>query len=107
MTLTPEQRRAQRVIVGLIRGGGSALDVDGWCVWRHPQAGEWQASAQEISSHLDTLEVPYSVAVVRRRYRRASEPTIGYEVRVANADLPALLRWAPSLQKLIDALDEA
>ena len=29
----------------------------------------------------------------------------GLELRVATSDLPALLRWVPSLQRLIDALE--
>lgn len=102
--LTPEERQAQRVIVGLIRGGASALDDQGWRVWRHPEAGEWQASAHEISDHLETLGVPYSVEIVRRRWGSSRQVIPGYQVRVATADLPVLLRWAPSLQKLIDAL---
>lgn len=104
-TLTPQQRQAQRVIVGIVRGGAAQLHEAGWRVWRHPDAGEWQASAEEIAAHLDVLEVPYTVAVVRRRHSRRSPAAVtGLEIRVATADLPALLRWVPSLQQLMDAV---
>lgn len=104
--MTPEERQAQRVIGGIVRGGAAFLYDDGWRVWRHPSAGEWQASAEEISAHLDVLEVPYTVAIVKKRPRGSSAVVAGLEIRVATKDLPTLLRWVPSLQRLIDALAE-
>ncbi|HZJ04715.1 MAG TPA: hypothetical protein VFD59_04490 [Nocardioidaceae bacterium] len=102
MTLTAQQR----TIVGLVRGGGAHLHEEGWKVWRHPQAGEWQASTEEITAHLDALEVPYTVSIVRRRQSSRSAVSVaGLELRVATSDLPALLRWVPSLQRQIDALE--
>jgi uncharacterized membrane protein len=47
-----------------------------------------------------------TVSIVRRRQSSRSAVSVaGLELRVATSDLPALLRWVPSLQRLIDALE--
>ncbi|CAL8974546.1 hypothetical protein CELL_01816 [Cellulomonas sp. T2.31MG-18] len=62
------------------------------------------ASVEEISEHLEVLGVPHHVAVVRRTYHRRL--MTGFEIRVDWDDLAAVLRWAPSLQRLIDAVGQ-
>ena len=103
MPLTPAQRAAQRSLVGLIRAGSAQLDSNiGLRIWRAAGSEEWQVGVDEITDHLATLEIPHTVALVRRTTGRAVRA--GFEVRVAWDDLDSVLRWAPSLQPLIDAV---
>jgi hypothetical protein len=103
--LTTEERSAQRTLLGLLRGGNTTIDtVVGLRIWRADGSGEYMASVEEISEHLDALRIPHHVAVVRRRYH--GRVATGFEVQVAWDDLDTVLRWAPSLQKLIDALEQ-
>jgi hypothetical protein len=103
MPHSPQQRHAQRVIGAIVRGGASFVYEDGRKVWRHPDAGEWQADAEEIGGHLATLPVPYAVAIVKKRPRGCVAPVTGIEVWVATADLSSLVHWVPALQRVIDA----
>jgi len=47
----------------------------------------------------------HAIFVVRGRTRHGGVPTDGFEVRVATGDPSNLLRRAPSLRRLIDAID--
>jgi len=105
MTLTSQERAAQRSLVGLIRTCIAQLDsAVGLRIWRAPGSEEWQVGVDEVSGHFGTLGVPHHIALVRRTARRRT--VAGFEIRVDWEDLPAVLRWAPSLQKLIDAVAE-
>lgn len=103
MALTPEQRHAQRVWVGVIRFGGVWLYPDGLRVWRSKNAGEYMTSAQELTEYLDVLDVPYTVEVRRGRSKRF-EREMGFEVHIATEDLPILAAWIPMVNRLVDAL---
>lgn len=107
MPLTPEQRAAQRTLIGLFRAGSYVwLDEQrGLCMWRSRDAGEWMQDAGELGNHLEALEVPYTVAVEKQIVRKRQTP--GFTVQVARADLPAVTRWVPSFQKSIDAAEAA
>jgi len=107
MAISEEQRHAQRVWVGVIRAGGGGLHEDGLRVWRRKDAGQWQASAQELTEHLDVLGVPYTVDVKRGTWSKRTEREWGFEVHIATADLPTLVAWAPMLNRLIDAMAES
>jgi hypothetical protein len=105
--LTPEQRAAQRSLVGFVRAGyGVFLDEQrGFCIWRGTTAQASGVGINEVTGHLDVLEVPYTVAVETMTVRRREQA--GFAAQVARADLPALVRWVPSLQKSIDAAEHA
>lgn len=103
MALTPEQRHAQRVWVGVIRAGGAQLYPDGLRAWRSKDAGEYMTSAQDLTQCLEALGVRYTVDVRRGRSNRF-EREMGFEVHVDTADLPALAAWIPMLNRLVDAL---
>jgi hypothetical protein len=55
---------------------------------------------------LDILRVPYTVAIAQRPAHRSARttPPIGWSIRTTRADLGALCRWMPSLEKAIAAL---
>ena len=105
MTLTPAERAAQRSLVGLVQTGAAQLDsAEGLRIWRASGSEEWQIGVDEVAGHFETLGIPHHIALVRRTVRR--RPVAGFEVRVGWDDLPAVLRWVPSLQRLIDAVNE-
>jgi hypothetical protein len=90
MPHSPQQRHAQRVIGGIVRGGAWFVYEDSWKGRRHPDAGEWQADAEELGGHLATLRVPSAVAIVKKRPRGCVAPVTVIEVCVATADLSSL-----------------
>jgi len=103
MTLTPEQRTAQRKIVGTLNVKNYMwFDPDmGFCLWRDKRAStEWGAGIPELSAHFDALEIPYSVQV--RMMTVTKQRKAGFTLVVGWDDLPALVRWMPSFQKQID-----
>ena len=104
MALTDEERHAQRVLVGLVNAGGPAahMDSEGWHVHRDPRVDVISVPAEEITEHYETLGVPYSVRIVMLKAPRTKSPRAVFDVFVDNADLPTLVRWVPSLQRLID-----
>jgi hypothetical protein len=105
MALTSQERAAQRSLVGLIHAGSAQLDsAVGLRIWRAPGSEEWQIGVDEISEYFETLGIPHHVALVRRTVRRRT--VVGFEIRVDWDDLPTMLRWVPSLQRLIDAVAE-
>jgi hypothetical protein len=106
MALTPEQRTAQRKIVGTLNLRSFMwFDPHGqFCIWRDNRAStEWGAGIPELSAHFDTLEIPYSVRIqmmtVSKNNRKA-----GAALVVQWGDLPALTRWVPSFQKQIEGV---
>ncbi|WP_434317519.1 hypothetical protein [Leifsonia sp. P73] len=98
--LTPEQRAAQRKLVGVLNAKYAMwFEPNGeFCIWRDGVAD----GIPELSEAYDALEIPYSVRaeeiVVRRR------KTAGFTITVAWDDLSALTRWVPSFQKSIDSV---
>ncbi|MFJ6661307.1 hypothetical protein ACIQNG_33925 [Streptomyces sp. NPDC091377] len=99
--VTEAERAAQRRLVGVVRTS-SVLTGGGLAMWRECNAGEWKASAAELSQDLDVLKVPHEVVVAFRPPRaREARRRKGQEVRVAFAKL---VRWVPSLQQPIDEL---
>jgi hypothetical protein len=104
--MPPEQRAAQRTLIGLFRtGGGVWLDEQrGLCMWRSPEAAEWGLDATALSKHLDVLEVPYTVSpeVLDVGKRKKA----GFTIQVARNDFGAITRWVPSFQKSIDAAEK-
>ncbi len=89
-----------------MRGGNVQLDsAVGLRIWRASGSEEWQVGIDEVSEHLETLGIPHDIAIVRRTIRRRR--VAGFEAQVAWADLDTVLKWVPSLQKLIDAVEAA
>lgn len=105
MVLTPEERQAQRVLVGLVHRGASQLDPGGWRVWRTVRSQDGAgATFEEITEYLDTLNIPYEVEIRRGQYSSRRQVETAFEAVVRTKDLPALVRWVPSLQGAIDRL---
>lgn len=108
MALTSAQRSAQRSLVGLIRAGSAVVSrKEGLSIWRARGSEEWQVSVDEITNHLDVLQVPYSVAVVLRPAHGKQPRQAGFSVQVEWDRLDSLVRWVPSLRVLMDAVDES
>ncbi|MFJ9412493.1 hypothetical protein [Streptomyces sp. NPDC101393] len=87
---------------GVFSGGGLAL-------WRAADCGEWKATAADIASDLDVLQVPHQVVRAFRYPLSKSwdkRPRRGEEVRIARKDLPHLLPWMPSIQQWIDHITD-
>jgi hypothetical protein len=104
MDLTPQERAAQRSLVGLVRAGSAQLDSGiGMRIWREQGSEEWQVGLDEIIEHLTMLGIPHHIILMRRKVGRRTVG--GFEVRVRWDDLDAVVRWVPSLQRLIDALE--
>jgi hypothetical protein len=103
MALTPEQRTAQRKLVGTLnlKSGMWFEPSGGFCIWRDQRASvEWGAGIPELSVHFDTLEIPYIVrpeVVAVGKSRKA-----GLTLIVQWNNLDALTKWVPSFQKQID-----
>ena len=106
MAMSPKQRQAQRVLIGLVnRGGHTGLDRDEKLVfWREDGSEAWQAGASEIAMHLRTLGVPHSV--LRARWTRGqNKGRLGTQIEIAWRDLGKLEQWVPSVRKLIVAVE--
>lgn len=89
-----------------MRAGSAQLyEKHGLCIWREQGSEEWQVGVDEITDHLEALDIRYTVVVARRTVRRRLRP--GFEVRVAWDNLAEVVRWVPSVQVLIDALKQA
>lgn len=103
--MPPEQRAAQRTLIGLFRAGSHVwLDENrGLCIWRSRGAGEYMQDAGELGKHFDALDVPYTVAVESQMVRTRTTP--GFTLQVARKDLGAITRFVPSFQKSIDAAE--
>lgn len=104
MVLTPEERTAQRKLVGTLnmRNAMWFEPKVGFCIWRDQRASqEWGGGIPELSAHFDTLAIPYvvrsEVLTVGKRQKA------GFTLVVQWDELPALTRWAPSFQKQIDS----
>lgn len=103
MTLTPEQRTAQRKIVGLLnRRSGMWFEQDaGLCIWRDKRASEeWGLGIPELSEYFDTLEIPYSVRV--ELLTIGKQRKAGFTAVISWDHLDTLTTWAPSFQPQID-----
>ena len=64
MVLTPEERTAQRKLVGALnmRNAMWFEPKVGFCIWRDQRASqEWGGGIPELSAHFDTLAIPYVV----------------------------------------------
>lgn len=105
MALAPEQRAAQRSLIGILNtGSGVRLNrTDGLCMWRGREAEEWGGGAGVVTEKLDVLGIPYTVAVTHMTFKSGRQP--GFDVRIRWEDLGAVLRWMPSFQKSIDAYE--
>jgi hypothetical protein len=104
MALTPEQRTAQRKIVGTLNPrSGMWFEPDlGFCIWRDQRAStEWGAGIPELSEHFDPLEVPYVARPDVLDVGKRKEA--GFTLVVRWDDMPTLTRWVPSFQKQVDA----
>ena len=104
MAHTPEQRTAQRKLVGTLNVKNYMwFDLTGdFCIWRDQRAStEWGAGIPELSAHFETLEIPF---VVRPELLNVgkNKKKAGFTLVVQSDDLPALTRWMPSFQKNID-----
>ena len=105
MALTPEQRNAQRKIVGTLNARSYMwFEPDlAFCIWRDERAStEWGAGIPELSAYYDTLEIPYEVRI--ETIPAGKKKKTGFTLVVKRDDLPALTRWMPSFQKQIDAV---
>jgi len=104
MALTPEQRTAQRKIVGMLNlKSGMWFEPTGdFCIWRDDVASEWGGGIPEVSAHFDVLEIPYLVRI--EQINTGKQKKAGFTLVVHWDDLPSLTRWAPSFQKQIDGV---
>ncbi|MEK8141640.1 hypothetical protein NKH18_00640 [Streptomyces sp. M10(2022)] len=103
VAVAPEARAAQRRIIGTINTSGR-LNADGLALWREVACGEWKATAADLSSDLDMLQVPHTVVTAFRfplasSYSKAMRE--GEEVRILRENLGHLLPWMPSLEQVI------
>jgi hypothetical protein len=106
MALTAAQRNAQRSLVGLVRAGGAVVSRrNGLSIWRQKGSEEWQVGVEEIAKHLEVLGVPYSMTSVVRPARGARHSLLGSEIRVAWHELDTIIRWVPSVQRLMGVVD--
>lgn len=105
--MPPEQRAVQRTLIGLFRAGSYVwLDEQrGLCMWRSRDAGGWMQDAGELGTHLEALEIPYTVAVETQIVRKRQ--VAGFTIQVARTDLPAVTKWIPSFQKSIGVAEAA
>jgi hypothetical protein len=105
MTLTPEQRTAQRKIVGMLNLKSTMWfePTGDFCVWRDNVASEWGGGIPEVSAHFDTLEIPYSVRLEMLNVGKPKKKP-GFTLVVQSDDLPTLTRWVPSFQKQVDIM---
>lgn len=105
MALTPEQRSAQRRLIGLVRAGsnGSLSREHGLRWWREEADGEWKAGHTNLTEMFVTLGIPYEVTIEKRPTRGRARGVVG--VYVPWDDLPAVVRWMPSFQQLIDQVE--
>lgn len=107
MALTAAQRNAQRSLVGLVRAGSAVVSRrDGLSIWREKGSEEWQVGGEEIAKDLEVLGVPYSVTSVVRPARGARHSLLGFEIRVAWDELDTIISWVPSVQRLMDIVDD-
>lgn len=104
MVLTPEERTAQRKLIGTLNMRNAMWFEPGvgFCIWRDQRASqEWGAGIPELSGHFDTLAIPYvvrpEVQTIGKRQKAGLTLVVRWE------DLPSLTRWAPSFQKQIDS----
>lgn len=102
--LTPEQRAAQRKLVGTLNVKNAMwFEPNGeFCIWRDQVAEEWGGGIPELSEAYDALEIPYVVRVEVKILKKRR--TAGFTIVVAWDDLPALTQWVPSFQKQIDGV---
>jgi hypothetical protein len=105
MALTPDQRSAQRRLIGLVRVGsnGSLSREHGLGWWREETDGEWKSGHNDITEMFEALGIPYDVTIEKRPIRGRVRAVIG--AYVAWDDLPAVVRWMPSFQQLIDQVE--
>lgn len=97
----PEQRSAQRQLVGILNRGFT-IDEVGVCIPRSETLSIMYGGATpaEVSETLELLNIPYEVIVTSVTGRRG-EP-VGFDLRIAWNDLPALARWAPTAARKAD-----
>lgn len=104
MVMIPEQRAAQRTLIGLFRGGSGVRlsKEDGLCIWRGVESEEWGLGAVQLTEHLDALGIPYSVAIMASPFRKGMKP--GFDVRITWDQLHLVTKWVPSFRRVIDAV---
>jgi hypothetical protein len=103
--LTPEQRDAQRKIVGTLNVKKLMwFEPNGdFCIWRDERSStEYGQGIPELSKLYDVLEIPYYVRVEMLLVGKKQTP--GFSLAVRWDDLPALTKWAPSFQKQVDGV---
>ncbi|GAB49321.1 hypothetical protein MOPEL_113_00010 [Mobilicoccus pelagius NBRC 104925] len=103
--MTPEQRTAQRRLVGLLHGP-ARLTPDGAQVriWRDPRdCGDFMMSVEEVTEVLDVLDVEYHVVAPAPRppHFGRNRSLHGVEVRV---DSTQLTRWSPAPRRALAQL---
>ena len=100
MTLTPEQRTAQKVLVGMLNRRSFMWFEPGdrLCIWR--SQSPIVAGAEEVSQHFDALEIPYGIRIELMKVGKQKKG--GVTLTVSWDDLEAITRWAPSFQKHVD-----
>lgn len=108
MAKPPEQRAAQRRLVGLINAGsGLWLDEErGLCIWRSHDAAEQLTGITRITDTLDALNIPYSVAIEKMFVSKSEGTKVGLTAQIARHDLGGVVEWMPSFQKTIDRAEE-
>ena len=100
MAHTPQQRTAQRSLNGCINGPWTRLSkTDGLVIWRPSDEiidSFGGVRLHEITTHLDSLDVPYDVLLMRRGPTKSMSNTPGFAARILWEDLHVLEKWLPT-----------
>jgi hypothetical protein len=96
-------------MLGYVRTRGR-LDASGLVLWTEEDAQVWKAGAGELSADLETLGVPHlgtitSLCQPPWRSARTKLPRARWvKLWIGWDDLPALVRWLPSLGKRAEVI---
>jgi hypothetical protein len=98
--LRPEQRAAQRSLNGCINGPWTRMSkADGLVIWRPSDEivdSYGGARFSQIVDHLDSLEIPYDVLLMRRGPTKTMSNTPGFAARISWDNLRFLEVWLPT-----------
>ncbi|MER5913863.1 hypothetical protein ABT124_26130 [Streptomyces sp. NPDC001982] len=76
-------------------------------IFREKHAEEWKAGIDEVTDALDVLGIPYTVCLMKGMFPTKAMPRsrTGYEARIVWDDLHHVVKWMPSFEKMMDAVE--
>lgn len=104
---TSGERAAAKLLSSITRNGTARLSVDYWWTNREP-AGRFRrwpqavASLEDVTEALETLGVPFEVAVMARTLDDGARQA-WFQPRVLTKDLPSLIVWVPLIRTMSEA----